>query len=84
MNHRYITKIEQVPGLSRKDRDAIKHVAGKFPFRATDYYLSLIDFTDPDDPIARIVIPHNRELKGWGSLERFPGEPIHEGPGATA
>lgn len=69
MNHRYITKIEQVPGLSRKDRDAITRVTSQFRFRANDYYLSLIDFTDPDDPIARIIIPHNRELEGWGYLD---------------
>jgi KamA family protein len=69
MNHRYITKIEQVPGLSRKDRDAIKRVTSQFRFRANDYYLSLIDFTDPDDPIARIVIPNGRELDEWGVVD---------------
>jgi lysine 2,3-aminomutase len=81
MNHHYITKIEQVPGLSRKDRDAIKPVTNQFRFRANDYYLSLIDFTDPDDPIARIVIPNDRELEGWGSIDASQEKLYTKAPG---
>lgn len=40
-----------------------------FAFRSNDYYLSLIDWDDPDDPIRRIVIPQVRELKHWGRLD---------------
>jgi len=81
MNHRYITKIEQVPGLSRKDRDAIKRVTSHFRFRSNDYYLSLIDFTDPDDPIARIIIPNKRELEGWGKLDASDEKQFTKAPG---
>ena len=47
----------------------MKHVTDKFPFYANDYYLSLIDWDDPDDPIRRIIIPHIQELEDWGRLD---------------
>ena len=34
------------------------------PFLITDYYSSLIDFNDPDDPLARQVIPSEEEKTG--------------------
>ena len=44
-------------------------MADKFVFRVNDYYLSLIDWDDPEDPIRRIVIPNVRELEQWGQLD---------------
>ena len=66
---KYITKIEQLEQLSERERAELKEVADKFDFRANDYYLSLIDWDDPDDPIRHIVIPNVRELEEWGSLD---------------
>lgn len=52
--------------MSRAQRDELKEVAAKFAFRSNDYYLSLINWDDPDDPIRRIVIPDKAELEPWG------------------
>ena len=52
--------------------DELSELAGvveKFTFRANSYYLSLIDWDDPDDPIRRIIIPHLDELDQWGRLD---------------
>ena len=47
----------------------MQKVCDKFRFRANDYYLSLIDWDDPNDPIRQIVVPHKKELEKWGDLD---------------
>jgi KamA family protein len=65
----YITKIEHLDRLSEQKINDLKTVTDKFSFRCNDYYLSLIDWNDPADPIRRIVIPHVQELDEWGRLD---------------
>ncbi|MGB2808639.1 MAG: KamA family radical SAM protein [Sedimentisphaerales bacterium] len=65
----YITKIEHLDRLSKQEIPDLKTVADKFSFRCNDYYLSLIDWDDPADPIRRIVVPHVQELDEWGRLD---------------
>jgi KamA family protein len=55
--------------LSEQEKAALRKVADRYPFRCNDYYLSLINWNDPNDPIRRIVIPNTRELKQWGRLD---------------
>jgi KamA family protein len=55
--------------LSERQRAGLKKVTDKFGFRSNDYYLSLINWEDPDDPIRTIIIPHIRELDEWGRLD---------------
>jgi len=55
--------------LSEQERVELKEVTSKFDFRVNDYYLSLIDWDNPDDPIRHIVIPDRRELEEWGRLD---------------
>jgi KamA family protein len=55
--------------LSQDEKDKLKLVAQKFAFRTNDYYVNLIDWTDPNDPIRRLVIPDERELNQWGILD---------------
>jgi len=66
---KYITKIEQLQQLSKEQHDELKKVAEHFSFRCSSYYLSLIDWNDPNDPIRNIIIPHPRELEQWGRLD---------------
>lgn len=66
---KYFTKVEQLEHLSEQERAELKKVTEKFAFRCNDYYLSLINWDDPDDPIRHIVIPHIKELKEWGRLD---------------
>lgn len=63
---RYITKLSQVEGLTAGEKERLAPVAKEFAFRTNDYYQSLIDWDDPDDPIRRLVIPDGRELSGVG------------------
>jgi KamA family protein len=44
-------------------------VAERYAFRANDYYLGLIDWDDPRDPIRRLVVPSLEELNDWGRLD---------------
>lgn len=66
---KYLTKIEQLEQLSEQERIRLKKVAETFSFRSNDYYLSLINWDDPDDPIRTIIIPHSHELEKWGRLD---------------
>ena len=66
---KHLTKIEQLEQLSEPERTRLKKVAETFSFRSNDYYLSLINWDDPDDPIRKIIIPHLNELEKWGRLD---------------
>jgi KamA family protein len=66
---KYLTKIEQLERLSKQKRAELERVTAQFSFRSNDYYLSLIDWEDPDDPIRRIIIPDICELDEWGRLD---------------
>lgn len=59
----WITDIERVDGLSGEEKRKLRPVVEKFPFRSNSYYLSLVDWKDPADPIRRIVIPTADELE---------------------
>lgn len=78
---KYITKVEQLEQLSEPERAELKEVASKFDFRVNDYYLSLIDWDDPNDPIRHIVIPNIRELEEWGRLDPSDEKRITVMPG---
>jgi KamA family protein len=72
MGQKFLTSIDELDGrfgLARGERGLLETVCEKFPFRASEYYLSLIDWEDRNDPIHRIVVPDPRELKGGGSLD---------------
>ncbi len=66
---KYFTQINQLEQLSETEKEQLKSVTDKFAFRANDYYLSLIDWSDPNDPIRKVVIPHMQELEKWGRLD---------------
>jgi len=81
MRLKYFTDISQLQQLTEADRDKLKPVAGRFAFRANDYYLSLINWDDPDDPIRKIIIPHIQELEEWGRLDPSSEETYTVMPG---
>jgi KamA family protein len=66
---KYLTRLEQIPQLSQGEINRLQEVDEKFVFRTNDYYQSLIDWNDPEDPIRRIVIPDVQELDEWGRLD---------------
>lgn len=66
---RYYSRVSRVPQLTEDKKARLEAVQDRFAFRANDYYLSLIDWDDPDDPIRRLVIPDERELDEWGNID---------------
>jgi KamA family protein len=69
MNQKYlstISELDNLVGLTSKERDTMETVSDTFPFRSNEYYLSLIDWKDGHDPLRRIVIPDSSELRGGG------------------
>lgn len=78
---RYIRNIDQVKGLTGRERVELAKVSSKYAFRANEYYLGLINWHDPDDPIRRIVIPHISELDDFGELDASREEANYVAPG---
>ncbi|MCH7870812.1 MAG: 4Fe-4S cluster-binding domain-containing protein [Planctomycetes bacterium] len=66
---KYIRKIDQIPNIPDSERESLRRVAEVYVFRANDYYLGLIDWNDPDDPIKQLIIPRIEELNDWGKLD---------------
>ena len=66
---KYLTRLDQIPELSDKEKTELGPVNDKFVFRSNEYYQSLIDWDDPKDPIRRIVMPDVQELDEWGQLD---------------
>lgn len=73
---KYILNLDKVPQLSDEERARLKEVGKRYAFRANDYYLSLINWDDPNDPIRQLVIPQERELEEWGRLDASNEESI--------
>ena len=66
---RNIRSLDRISGLTQQEKTDLKEVTARYAFRATDYYLSLINFNDPNDPIRRLIIPHPDETIDWGKLD---------------
>lgn len=66
---KYINRLSSIPQLAPAEIEKLARVADKFPFGANSYYLGLIDWNDPADPIRRIVIPTIEELADWGQID---------------
>jgi KamA family protein len=66
---KYLTRLSKIPQIPEAERERLAEVEKKFVFRVTDYYLELIDWNDPDDPIKQLIIPRAEELNAWGSLD---------------
>lgn len=69
-------------GLVRvEDAPALRPVVDRYQLLVSDYYLSLIDPDDPDDPIRKQALPDAAELRA-GPLER--SDPIGDEPHGVA
>lgn len=69
MNINYYNRLKKVKFLEDSEKKELEKVTEKYSFRANNYYLSLIDWDDPDDPIRRIIIPSKGELDDWGNFD---------------
>lgn len=66
---RYFNSVDQIPNIPDTEREKLRRVAGKYAFRANDYYLELINWEDPRDPIRQLIIPRVEELNDWGRAD---------------
>jgi len=66
---RHLTRVDQIDQLSEREKADLAEVAQRFAFRSNDYYLSLIDWEDANDPIRRAIVPDVQELDEWGRLD---------------
>ncbi len=78
---RYVTRLEQIEGLSEHERAVLSEVTERYAFRANSYYLGLIDWSDPADPLRRIIIPSTEELGDWGHLDASNEHAFTKAPG---
>ena len=73
---KYIRKLEDIPQIPEQERLKLAPVAEKFVFRANDYYINLINWDDPKDPIKQLIIPREEELTDWGKLDASNEESV--------
>jgi len=78
---RYITDIDKIEQLSAEERAKLKPITNKFVFRVNDYYLNLIDWDDPNDPIRKLVIPNTGELAEYGRWDASDEDTNYVVPG---
>lgn len=55
--------------LSTSELEAVREVVANHPMRITPYYLGLIDWDDPDDPIRKMAIPTTQESLLYGEVD---------------
>jgi lysine 2,3-aminomutase len=64
-----IDELKKSVDLSKNEEKKLKKVILRHPMRVTPYYLSLIDWDDPSDPIKKMAIPSTEELNLQGSYD---------------
>ena len=66
---RYIRSAAHVPEIPAEAAATLEEVSPHYAFRANDYYLKLIDWSDPQDPIRQLIIPRAEEMLDFGKLD---------------
>lgn len=78
---RYIMDIEKISEIPPEEREILQKITEKFVFRVNDYYLKLIDWKDPNDPIRKLVIPNEGELLEYGRWDASDEDTNYVVPG---
>lgn len=78
---RYITDIDRIEQIPKEEREKLKQITDKFVFRVNEYYLNLIDWDDPKDPIRKLVIPNEDELNDYGRWDASDEDTNYVAPG---
>lgn len=78
---KYVTNIDKLSQIPEHEREKLKQITEKFVFRVNDYYLNLIDWKDPDDPIKKLVIPSEGELEEYGRWDASDEDTNYAVPG---
>ncbi len=78
---RYVTNIDKLTQIPEDERAKLKSITEKFVFRVNDYYLNLIDWQDPNDPIKKLIIPNEGELDEYGRWDASDEDTNYVVPG---
>src|SRR5690625_4408611 len=78
---KYVTDIDKITQIPEAERAKLKKITEKFVFRVNEYYLNLIDWNDPDDPIRKLVIPNEGELDEYGRWDASDEDTNYVVPG---
>ncbi|UVI33229.1 KamA family radical SAM protein [Paenibacillus spongiae] len=78
---KYMTDIGKLTNIPEKEREKLKLITDKFVFRVNDYYLNLIDWDDPNDPVRKLVIPNEDELGEYGRWDASDEDTNYVVPG---
>ncbi len=73
---KYIRDLKNIDAIPEEYRVRLEKVAERYVFRANDYYLGLINWDDPNDPIKQLIIPREEELTSWGELDASNEEAV--------
>jgi len=64
-----VSELRSFTGITPKEEQQLNRVVRRHPMSITPYYLSLIDWSDPYDPIRRMAVPSPNELDISGSYD---------------
>jgi KamA family protein len=78
---KYLRSLDSIPQIPDDQRAVLEQVVERYAFRVNDYYLKLINWYDPHDPIRQLVIPRAEELNDWGRLDASNEQAITVGRG---
>ena len=70
-----LKKLKQYVSLTAEEENSMQEVLDNHPMNITRYYLSLIDPSDPNDPIRKLAIPTAEELVVAGQMGETTGDP---------
>ena len=78
---KYVMNLDKIAEIPEHEREKLKQITEKFVFRVNDYYLSLIDWNNPNDPIRKLVIPNEGELDEYGRWDASDEDTNYVVPG---
>lgn len=67
-----LTKVNEIQGrlgMTQEEAAKLSSIVETYPMAVPEYYLSLIDPKDPDDPIRRMCIPSEAEMDRDGAYD---------------
>ena len=69
MFYRSVESVAKQLQLTQEDINRLEPIAQKYPMQIPAYYLNLINFNDPEDPIRKMAVPSFFEREKDGSFD---------------
>ncbi|KHF38447.1 KamA family radical SAM protein [Halalkalibacter okhensis] len=78
---KYYMNLDKIKEIPEEEKAKLKKITEKYVFRVNDYYLNLIDWNNPNDPIRKLVIPNEGELEEYGRWDASDEDTNYSVPG---